>query len=253
MRIENFVTRVTVLHHKAWQNFQFTSNIHYGCFSCIPFLRRLSLHTGYFVNFTAKYLNFQSRNIWFGSYFQSWRPKVWQKMTSKLAPWQKTSWHHARESSCMKGFSCPSPGQVHGNSGQVCKKFLPLPDGSGGNDFKAWNAIPCSPLKFKTTYNETRAADCFSFVKILTRKYGNIRRITCQIIKSCFNLIYEKNIKICNVCVLIDWLSWGVTLFCQVDYSILINWTSPFPLLRVFGFLFHFYYIFDSNSCMQRA
>ena len=30
---------------------------------------------------------------------------------------------------------------------------------------------------------------------------------------------------------------------CLVELSILINWTSQFPVLRVSGVLFHFYYI----------
>ena len=39
------------------------------------------------------------------------------------------------------------------------------------------------------------------------------------------------------------------TFFGQVDFSIIIKWTSPFPILGVSGILFHFYSIFDRNSC----
>ena len=42
-----------------------------------------------------------------------------------------------------------------------------------------------------------------------------------------------------------------LTHICPVDYSILINWTSPFPVLGVSGVLFHLYLIFDRNSCKQ--
>ena len=37
-----------------------------------------------------------------------------------------------------------------------------------------------------------------------------------------------------------------------MDYAILINWTSPFPILGVSGVIFHFYFIFDRNFCMQK-
>ena len=44
-----------------------------------------------------------------------------------------------------------------------------------------------------------------------------------------------------------------LTHICQVDFSILINWTSPFPVLGVSGVLFHFYCTCISNrySCQQ--
>ena len=42
-----------------------------------------------------------------------------------------------------------------------------------------------------------------------------------------------------------------LTLICRVDYSILISRTSPFPFLGMAGILFHFYLIFDRNSCKQ--
>ena len=32
-----------------------------------------------------------------------------------------------------------------------------------------------------------------------------------------------------------------LTHICLVDYAILINWTSPFPILGVSGVLFHFF------------
>ena len=38
---------------------------------------------------------------------------------------------------------------------------------------------------------------------------------------------------------------------CRVDYSIIINWTSPFPMLGVSGVLFYFHSISNSNSCYQ--
>ena len=36
-----------------------------------------------------------------------------------------------------------------------------------------------------------------------------------------------------------------------MDFSILINWTSPFLVLGVSGVLFHFYSILNRNSCKQ--
>ena len=42
-----------------------------------------------------------------------------------------------------------------------------------------------------------------------------------------------------------------LNLICLVDFSNLINWTSPFPILGVSGVIFHFYFIFDRNSCKQ--
>ena len=38
-----------------------------------------------------------------------------------------------------------------------------------------------------------------------------------------------------------------LALLCLVDYSILIKWTSPFPILGKSGVHFHFY----KNSCEQ--
>ena len=35
----------------------------------------------------------------------------------------------------------------------------------------------------------------------------------------------------------------GLTQICLMDLSILINWTSPFPILGAPGVLFHFYFI----------
>ena len=62
VRIENSVTRVTVGHHKVcrlpnsypeWQNFQFALNNHYRFFFLHTLQQQhLSLHTGYFFNFT---------------------------------------------------------------------------------------------------------------------------------------------------------------------------------------------------------
>ena len=36
----------------------------------------------------------------------------------------------------------------------------------------------------------------------------------------------------------------NLTLICLVDFSILINWTSPFSVLGVYGVLFHFLFYF---------
>ena len=43
----------------------------------------------------------------------------------------------------------------------------------------------------------------------------------------------------------------SLTHMCQVDLSILINWTSQFPNLGVSGVLFYFYSISNRNSCKQ--
>ena len=40
-----------------------------------------------------------------------------------------------------------------------------------------------------------------------------------------------------------------LTHICLVDPSILINWTSPFPILRVSGVPFHFYSVLSRYSC----
>ena len=42
-----------------------------------------------------------------------------------------------------------------------------------------------------------------------------------------------------------------LTHICPVDPLILINWTSPFPILGVSGVLFHFYSISNRNTCKQ--
>ena len=61
VRIENFVTRVTVRHHEACRAVIASDGIFYSqrtaimdAFSCILFLQQqhLSLHTSYFVTFT---------------------------------------------------------------------------------------------------------------------------------------------------------------------------------------------------------
>ena len=43
----------------------------------------------------------------------------------------------------------------------------------------------------------------------------------------------------------------SLTHICLMDLSIYINLASPFPILRVSGALFHFYYILNRNSCKQ--
>ena len=42
-----------------------------------------------------------------------------------------------------------------------------------------------------------------------------------------------------------------LTHICVVDFPILINWTSPFPILGVSGELFHLYSILNRYSCKQ--
>ena len=82
VRIQNSVTRVTVMHHEVyrlmpnsypgWQNFQFTPNYHYRFFSCLLFLRRLylSLNNRYFTNFMLKYVSDQEMLARFGIYWR---------------------------------------------------------------------------------------------------------------------------------------------------------------------------------------
>ena len=49
-----------------------------------------------------------------------------------------------------------------------------------------------------------------------------------------------------------SWTNWYMlTHICPVDFSILNDWTSPFPNLGVFRVLFHFYSISNRNSCKQ--
>ena len=45
----------------------------------------------------------------------------------------------------------------------------------------------------------------------------------------------------------VDLKATNLTLFCLVDYSILINWMSPFPFLGCLVYIF----IFVRNSCQQ--
>ena len=40
-----------------------------------------------------------------------------------------------------------------------------------------------------------------------------------------------------------------LTYICLVDWSILINWTNPFPVLGVSDVRFHFYSISNRYSC----
>ena len=54
------------------------------------------------------------------------------------------------------------------------------------------------------------------------------------------------------------WLQDGTTIaslklthICLVDFSILINWTSPFPILGVSVFFFQFYSISNRYSCTE--
>ena len=42
-----------------------------------------------------------------------------------------------------------------------------------------------------------------------------------------------------------------LTHICRVDPSVLINWTSPFPIFVESGVLFHFYSISNRYSCQQ--
>ena len=42
-----------------------------------------------------------------------------------------------------------------------------------------------------------------------------------------------------------------LTHICLLDFSILIKWTSQFPVLGVSGILFHLYLIFNRNKCKQ--
>ena len=42
-----------------------------------------------------------------------------------------------------------------------------------------------------------------------------------------------------------------LTLICLVDLSILIYWTSPFPILGVTGLRFNFFSMLNRNSCKQ--
>ena len=146
MRIENSITRVTVLHHKAsqvmpdsypeWQNFQFASNNHYGFFFLHTFPSAIAFKLEYalFYQFNAKITVFfiKKCSVWLlfktlmskGSVendFKNWclDVKNWRHDV------KKTTWSHAQESSytlsCKMTF--PSPSRVHGNSGRVCKKL----------------------------------------------------------------------------------------------------------------------------------
>ena len=39
---------------------------------------------------------------------------------------------------------------------------------------------------------------------------------------------------------------------CLVDLSVLINWTSSFPIVGVSGVLFHFYFIFEKKNPVSK-
>ena len=42
-----------------------------------------------------------------------------------------------------------------------------------------------------------------------------------------------------------------LTHLCRMYFPIIINWTSPYPILGLFGGIFHFYSIFKRNFCKQ--
>ena len=42
-----------------------------------------------------------------------------------------------------------------------------------------------------------------------------------------------------------------LTHLCRMYFPILINWTSPFPILGLLGGIFHFYSNFKRNFCLQ--
>ena len=42
-----------------------------------------------------------------------------------------------------------------------------------------------------------------------------------------------------------------LTHLCTIYFPILINWTSPFPILGLLGGIFHFYSNFKRNFCKQ--
>ena len=46
-------------------------------------------------------------------------------------------------------------------------------------------------------------------------------------------------------------LLFSLSHICLLDFSILINWTSPFRILGVSGVRFHFYSILNRSSCKQ--
>ena len=122
VQTENSVTRVTVQHYEArwvmpnsyleWRNFQFTPNSHYGFFFLLTLQQQhSSLHTGYFVSFTPKYLHFRSRNIWFRSHLQCWHPDICRKRHPNVMRESRLTPPHA------------SPGCVCGNPRRVCKQI----------------------------------------------------------------------------------------------------------------------------------
>ena len=119
-------------------------------FSCIHFLRKLYLNfqMHYYINIMLKYLHFKVKTWQFGFYLRRWHWNVWRKnvetfggkasktfggkwhknQTWLLQNWRVTSkWHpdimhesHVTITICKTTF--PSPGRVHRNSCQVCKK-----------------------------------------------------------------------------------------------------------------------------------
>ena len=46
-------------------------------------------------------------------------------------------------------------------------------------------------------------------------------------------------------------LSHSLSHLCRMYFPILINWTSPFPILWLLGGIFHFYSSFERNFCLQ--
>ena len=77
--------------------------------------------------------------------------------------------------------------------------------------------------------------------RIIQRYIFDIFRKLCSVLYSDTYLIFKERQKLQKVC---------LTHISLVDFSTLINWTSPFSILGMPDvFFFHFYFIFDKNSC----
>ena len=109
-----------------WQNFQFALRNHYGFFflhtlpSTIAFRLEYVLFNHFYAKITTVFI--KKSLVWLLFYTLMSKCLAESDVKMSKITSKSTYWHHARHPSCKTTF--PSPGQVHGNPGRVCKKSL---------------------------------------------------------------------------------------------------------------------------------
>ena len=61
----------------------------------------------------------------------------------------------------------------------------------------------------------------------------------------------RRKILLCTYSQIVDFSINSLTHLCRMYFPILINWTSPFPILGLLGGIFHFYSNFKRHFCKQ--